>query len=272
MLARGHLLWCVLACVSHLVDGLPLLKPVAAGDHDILSRDAVEARAKGFGNGMPLRIMPLGASITFGYGSTDGNGYRKDLRDQLEAYGNKINMVGANPGGKMKDNESEGWKSYTVDMVHEKADKSVPEFKPNLILINAGTNDCFQNKDLSKAGDRVASMLNDLYRESPRATVILSTLIVNRNEEIAKRVKDFNTQLRRVATWFQIMGKRLVLVDMQGSEGPKLEDLIEDGTHPSDGGYKKMAKVWFEGIKEADRMHFLREAEAVKGLNPDGAA
>ena len=33
-----------------------------------------------------LRIMPLGASITSGVGSSDGNGYRKNIRDELR-YG-----------------------------------------------------------------------------------------------------------------------------------------------------------------------------------------
>lgn len=38
-----------------------------------------------------LRIMPLGASITQGYASTDGNGYRKHLRDRLRFAGWKVN-------------------------------------------------------------------------------------------------------------------------------------------------------------------------------------
>ncbi|BAE55197.1 unnamed protein product [Aspergillus oryzae RIB40] len=34
-----------------------------------------------------LRIMPLGASITYGYQSTDGNGYRRWLHQQLRHAG-----------------------------------------------------------------------------------------------------------------------------------------------------------------------------------------
>jgi hypothetical protein len=50
-----------------------------------------------------LRIMPLGASITEGTGSTDGNGYRKWLRQQLRWKGWKVNMVGSKPNGNMAD-------------------------------------------------------------------------------------------------------------------------------------------------------------------------
>lgn len=58
--------------------------------------------------GIPLRIMPLGASITHGVGSSDGNGYRNALRTKLVSQGNLVNMVGSNPNGTMKDNENEG--------------------------------------------------------------------------------------------------------------------------------------------------------------------
>jgi hypothetical protein len=50
-----------------------------------------------------LRILPLGASITLGTMSSDGNGYRKALRDQLRFDGWNVNMVGSVGGGTMKD-------------------------------------------------------------------------------------------------------------------------------------------------------------------------
>lgn len=51
-----------------------------------------------------LRILPLGASITQGIASTDGNGYRKYLRDFLRSQGWKVNMVGTKQDGNMADN------------------------------------------------------------------------------------------------------------------------------------------------------------------------
>lgn len=53
-----------------------------------------------------LRIMPLGASITQGVGSSDGNGYRKLLRQQLRWKGWKVNMVGSKQDGNMADRVS----------------------------------------------------------------------------------------------------------------------------------------------------------------------
>jgi hypothetical protein len=54
-----------------------------------------------------LRILPLGASITFGQGSTDGNGYRKYVRDRLRFDGWAVNMVGTQQSGTMQDNVSQ---------------------------------------------------------------------------------------------------------------------------------------------------------------------
>jgi hypothetical protein len=51
-----------------------------------------------------LRILPLGASITWGLFSEIGNGYRKPLRDQLRYDGWAVNMVGSQENGPMTDN------------------------------------------------------------------------------------------------------------------------------------------------------------------------
>jgi len=51
-----------------------------------------------------LRILPLGASLTFGLFSESGNGYRKALRDQLRFDGWEVDMVGTKSHGNMKDN------------------------------------------------------------------------------------------------------------------------------------------------------------------------
>ena len=54
----------------------------------------------------PLRILPLGASITWGQASTDGNGYREHLRELLEQRDTTVDMVGTVHSGHMSDNVS----------------------------------------------------------------------------------------------------------------------------------------------------------------------
>lgn len=62
-----------------------------------------------------LRVIPLGASITVGYRSSDGNGYRKFLRDQMRYAGWGVDMVGSLENGTMKDNVLNQYQGITVD-------------------------------------------------------------------------------------------------------------------------------------------------------------
>jgi hypothetical protein len=57
-------------------------------------------------NDFYLRILPLGASIVQGVMSSDRNGFRKLLRQQLRRNGWKVNVVGTKNNGNMADNVS----------------------------------------------------------------------------------------------------------------------------------------------------------------------
>ncbi|KAK5990765.1 hypothetical protein PT974_09035 [Cladobotryum mycophilum] len=190
-----------------------------------------------------LRLMPLGASITMGWLSTDGNGYRKDLFDLLTGDGFNVDMVGSRHDGNMTDNRDEGWYGYRIKEVEDKAKLSVPQFLPNLFTINAGTNDL------------------PLVR-LPRATLILSTLIINLNATTEARVEQVNQVIRSLAKKKQQEHKRIVLVDMHSSAGPQKTDMA-DPTHPNDHGYQLMANLWFKGIKEAFSRGFIQHPQTL---------
>ncbi|KAI1344689.1 SGNH hydrolase-type esterase domain-containing protein [Xylariaceae sp. FL0016] len=276
MWATHHQLWYILTCVC-LVKGLALpsignAKPREDAIPSIrAASDEVAAKSTSIAGGIPLRVMPLGASITFGLKSTDGNGYRKVLRDDLTAAGNLVNMVGSHPNGTMLDNDSEGWPSFIIDEVHAKASANVPQYKPNMILINAGTNDCTRNIDIPNAGGRMSNMLDDLYRLSPGTTIVLSTLLVNGDKAAEPRIEQYNSQLRSLVTTRQSQGQRIVLAEMQSSVGPTTAELV-DGTHPTDAGYVKMANIWFAAVKDAAAKGFLAPPQPVAGIPDDGVA
>ena len=58
-------------------------------------------RRTNIGNGVELRIFPLGDSITNGFQSSDNNGYRGPLQQDLA--GSKVLFVGSKQGGTMDD-------------------------------------------------------------------------------------------------------------------------------------------------------------------------
>ena len=72
---------------------------------DIVSESPATISRRSLGNGVQLRILCLGASIVMGAKSTDSNGFRYPLRNQLVAAGNPVNMIGSQTAGSMIDNE-----------------------------------------------------------------------------------------------------------------------------------------------------------------------
>jgi lysophospholipase L1-like esterase len=87
----------------------------------------------------------------------------------------------------------------------------VPLYKPNVVLINAGTNDATQNYYVGKTKDRMRGMIDFIFSTVPDVCVVLSTLIPNTLNP--GNVATINDQYRALASELQGQGKRLVLVD-----------------------------------------------------------
>jgi lysophospholipase L1-like esterase len=204
--------------------------------------------------------MPLGGSITYGLGSTDGNGYRKALYDILTGRGHTIEFVGSRTSGSMPNGANEGWPGRRIDQIHTRAIKATARFIPNVFTVNAGSNDCLQNYEIDSAGARIDAMLEDLWKTGlPDATVVLSTLVVAADTSVNERVLRVNEQIRELVEKRRLAGEMNVfLADMYCSaDGPQLGDLVEDGIHPGDGGYVMMARIWADSIEEAVRAGVL---------------
>lgn len=204
-----------------------------------------------------LRLMSLGGSITHGVGSSDQNGYRQELLKLLHASGFDVRMVGSRKAGSMSNNDHEGWRGFRIDQIETRAQASAQKLKPNIFAINAGSNDCLQDHELGAARSRMGRLLDGLWRASPGSTVVLSSLLVNRDGKIDARVKAFNAELEALATTLEGEGRKIVFADMHGAEGPAVDDLGEDGTHPNDAGYRIMAGIWLPAIQKASDKGFL---------------
>ncbi len=155
--------------------------------------------------------------------------------------------------------------------VYSKAKLSVPEYQPNVILVNAGTNDCLQNVNISGASARMENMVLGLFAMSPKTTVVLSSLIPNANAKAEANVLKVNAQYAALATKLQAAGRHVVFVDMHAANGPQPSDLV-DGTHPDDAGYAKMAAIWYMGLVQASNSGWLQKADPVDGLPDDGGS
>ncbi|GAA2348979.1 hypothetical protein [Dactylosporangium salmoneum] len=82
-----------------------------------------------------VKIMPLGASITWGTASSTGNGYREELRRHLvDDAGVAVDFVGSQRSGTMADPDNEGHPGYRIDQVAAGADQWLAAARPDVVL------------------------------------------------------------------------------------------------------------------------------------------
>ena len=196
--------------------------------------------------------MPLGASVTYGVGSSTGNSYRKDLRDMLAQDGHQVDFVGRRKNGNFSDNRVEATSGFVIAQIAAAAREATPIFLPNIVLVDAGTNNCNGGGTVPDAGKNVTAMITDILASSPGCTVVLATLLENKMAEQDACRTDVNRQYRDLVAAFEREKAKVVLVDMRSEQGPTTQDLY-DTRHPNDVGYRKMAVVWKQGIDEALR-------------------
>jgi lysophospholipase L1-like esterase len=159
--------------------------------------------------------------------STDGNGFRYGLRNQLIYGGNPVNMIGSVQSGNMADNDVEGWPGYTIDQVASMAENSISN-KPNVILLHVGTNDMIQNNDVANAHNRLATLIDRLISAIPDVTIIASTLLPNGNSGVQPRADVYNKNIAGIVKSRQAAGKKILHVDFSSSYFT-LADIGSDG-------------------------------------------
>ena len=209
-----------------------------------------------------IRLMFVGASITRGETSTGDQGYRKQIRDALIARGKTVNCVGFNRFGDWEDNDVEGWGAYRIRTITKSAKQAVPALQPNLILVQVGTSDCFQEDDTENIGPRMRTLADTMMKADPNTTVILSTLTTTPDPVYEPCILSANTQIRQVADDMMRENKSVALAEMHYDQGlpdrPKPEDIGPDTIHPTDEGYFMMGNIFLEKIREVEKKGFLR--------------
>ena len=204
--------------------------------------------------GIELRIMPLGDSITYGYLSSDGNGYRLPLENDLA--GSKLQYIGSVRSGNMADNYNEGQSGATINQIAANARKSLFE-RPNVILIHAGTNDLNNNQPsdpYDSAPARLGALIDEVVAACPDAAVLVAQIINAASPGSEARIQNFNAQIPGLVAQRANAGQHVMVVDMSSVT----TSLLQDGLHPSDAGYSRMGELWFGGIQMADAKGWIK--------------
>ncbi|EQL35950.1 hypothetical protein BDFG_02548 [Blastomyces dermatitidis ATCC 26199] len=213
------------------------------------------SNSEAIAGGVDLRILPLGDSITYGQGSSDGNGYRLPLYNLLLSGGNKVEYIGREKHGSMSNNRHEGHKGFPIGPV---GDTGKPNYaqRPSIVLLLAGTNDVVFKINLKDAPTVLGRVVDDIVAACPDAVVLVATIppMLDANRE-ARKVA-FNAALPAVIAQRNRAGKHVLLVDLARVTAQHIN--ATDGIHPTDDGYRSIADAWHEGIVAADQRGWIK--------------
>jgi len=233
-------------------------------NHSVAAPTPTAYNAAGVGQSinkaLPLRILPLGDSITWGYLSSDGNGYRQDLLKMLD--GTHVEYVGSQRSGNMTDNYNEGHPGALISQIVGFANQSLPQ-RPNLILLMAGTNDMIKDVDPVNAPQRLGRLLDDCLAACPDAVIIAAQLTPTTNATAEAFIDVFNSAIPGIIASRVGAGKKVMTVDMSAYVNTTE---LKDGLHPTDFGYNQMAIGWHDGIQQALSSGWITPAVAVNGI------
>jgi lysophospholipase L1-like esterase len=214
---------------------------LAAGGGAVLALAPVAAHAdESPAAAAPLRIMPLGDSLTYGIGSSTRSGYRAALRDELAATGVDVDFVGSHSNGLGDDNQHEGHPGWQINEISTNIQQWLSAAQPDVVLLDIGTNDLDRDYDRALAPARTADLIDRITAQLPTVRVVVAKLLeVDRFQATFRRYNDVLADVV-AARW-----PRVTLADM--SRVPAANTV--DGVHPTDVGYRQMAYQWYQALR-----------------------
>lgn len=235
----------------------------------------------------PVRIMPLGDSITEGVQSdsdTSGNpdldtpalavrvGYRKQLFTLLNSSGYSFDFVGSNSDGyqSFSDSEHEGHPGYTdaeISGIQDPSGSNSDEFNAStdgvynwldqnaadVILLHAGTN----NVGVRTSSQYIARILDEVKRweagVAGSVKVLVAKIVDKARNGDDNNVENFNANVQALVNSRIANGDNIALVDMYSAVPLSLLDSF-DKTHLTPPGYNAMAAEWKSSLESSSAL------------------
>jgi lysophospholipase L1-like esterase len=202
--------------------------------------------AGGWPPGGPVRIMPLGDSLTDGY--TVEGGYRIDLRTLLATAHHDVDFVGSRYGGLpvLTDKNHEGHIGWRIDELSGGVAPWLQVYQPQVVLLLIGTNDMLQSFDPSGAPGRLGALIDQIKAALPGAPIVVSSLPRVSDADALQRIQTFNAAMPGVVA---SKGSTVTFVDAYAVIQPG--HLYSDGVHLTTEGYSQLAQVWYPAVMSA---------------------
>ncbi len=216
----------------------------------------------------PVKIMPLGDSLTQGGDHNGCGAYRKPLGEMLDEAGLTYQFVGAHNWSKDNITNGQVMQSGYGGIQVLGLDKKLPDMKdcdPDIVLLMVGRND----NTNGITGETFTKFLYEriiaeLYKMFPDVTVYVGSVPPARRkvdgvgiEELSNASNDKSQGVTYEATKQMVAerkaaGDKIEFVDMSAeASGMTWEDFDADDTvHPLMSGYEKIATQWYNAFKD----------------------
>lgn len=200
----------------------------------------------------PLRVLPLGDSLTAGYTvPVHMSGYRDVLQAMLVDAGYNIDFLGSQYeqfNSLIPDPHHEGHSGWRIDEIHTHIGGWLNAIQtPDVILLLIGTNDIHQSYQVATAPQRLENLVASIATARPQSKILLANLLI-RTDDAAKNAQHshFNTFVPGIVAHQVSLGRQVYFVDLHSLVTPA--GMSSDGLHPNQIGYDDMAAGWFDRI------------------------
>lgn len=202
--------------------------------------------------GAPARattIMPLGDSITRGFGSVDSGGYRKFLYSYLRNSGWDVDFVGSLSNGAFPEPQHEGHDGSYIRQLHFNWALSAQQtYDPQITLLMIGTNDCWTGTGLNSpelAPSNLTNLISGIFSVNPDTQLYVASIPRIWNGQLGQEyatVPIYNAAIPGIVSSFANQGRAIHFVDVY--PWVSVPQLI-DGVHPDDSGYAAIASAFY---------------------------
>ncbi|MBT1700332.1 hypothetical protein KK083_25825 [Fulvivirgaceae bacterium PWU4] len=202
----------------------------------------------------PLRIMPLGNSIT--QSEYTHLSYRYYLWQKLKAANVNFDFVGSMNTNYLGspvypdpsfDRDHEGHWLYRADSLLLGLPQWLTGYVPDVVLMHAGTNDVLQNQTTASTVQELKSIIDVIRARNPNVTILLAKLI-GTTRSANTGIIALNNQMDGIAAEKSTGASRVIVVDQYTGFNPVTD--TQEGIHPNAIGEEKMAQKWFEAITQ----------------------
>jgi acyl-CoA thioesterase I len=201
--------------------------------------------------GGPLRVMPLGDSIT--EAAAGHNSYRRNLWFALNDAGCQVDFMGSQRGvfgapsalnGDF-DQDHEGHWGWRIDQFASRVNDYVAIASPDIVLIHLGSNDIFQGENPANVAQELGDLIDRIREAKPDTLIMLAKLIPSsyRPEGIAA----LNARIDGVVSSRNYASFYPPITVVDHASGYRLNDNY-DGVHPAPSGEAKLAERWSQAI------------------------